>query len=76
MNDAAVGFQCPDCVAEGRKTTRSGRTAYGGLRPTNASITSFVLIGINAVVWVAIMVTGGGSSRWWTGWRCDPTDCA
>ena len=34
MSDAAVGFQCPSCVAEGRKATRSGRTPYGGLRPT------------------------------------------
>ena len=33
MRDAAVGFQCPTCVAEGAKSTRSGRTAYGGLRP-------------------------------------------
>ena len=63
MRDAAVGFQCPQCVAEGRKTTRSGRTAYGGLRPTNASITSGVLIGVNVAVWVAILVTGGGGSR-------------
>lgn len=63
MRDAAVGFQCPECVAEGRKQTRSGRTAFGGLRPTNASITSGVLIGINAAVWLAIMVTGGSGSR-------------
>ncbi len=63
MNDAAVGFQCPECVAAGRKATRSGRTAYGGLRPTNASITSFVLIGINAAVFLAILVTGGSRSR-------------
>ena len=63
MRDAAVGFQCPECVAEGRKTTRSGRTAYGGLRPTNASITSGVLIGINVAVWLAILATGGSGSR-------------
>ncbi len=63
MRDSAVGFQCPSCVAEGAKTTRQGRTAYGGLRPTNAGVTSMTLIGINVAVWVAILVTGGGGSR-------------
>jgi membrane associated rhomboid family serine protease len=63
MRDAAVGFQCPECIAEGKKSTRSGRTAYGGLRPSNASTTSFVLIGLNVAVWLGILVTGGNSSR-------------
>lgn len=63
MRDAAVGFQCPSCVDEGKKATRSGRTAYGGLRPTNASTTSGVLIAINAAVWIAILATGGAGSR-------------
>ncbi|HEU5036064.1 MAG TPA: rhomboid family intramembrane serine protease [Nocardioides sp.] len=63
MRDASVGFHCPECVAEGKRATRSGRTAFGGLRPSDAGITSFVLIGINAVVWLAIMVTGGTASR-------------
>lgn len=63
MRDASVGFQCPDCVAEGQKATRSGRTAYGGLRPTNASITSGVLIALNVGVWLSILLTGGRSSR-------------
>lgn len=62
MNDAAVGFQCPSCIAEGKKTTRSGRTAYGGIRPTNPGATTMALIGINIGVWVAIMVTGQGAS--------------
>ncbi|MGB0099601.1 MAG: rhomboid family intramembrane serine protease [Nocardioides sp.] len=62
MRDASVGFQCPDCVSEGAKSTRSGRTAYGGLRPTNASVTSGVLIAVNVGVWIAILLTGGGSS--------------
>ncbi len=63
MRDASVGFQCPDCVSEGRRTTRSGRTAFGGLRPTNAGVTTFTIIGVNVVVWLAIMVTGGNGSR-------------
>ncbi len=57
MRDSAVGFQCPECVKEGAKTTRSGRTAYGGLRPSNAGITSMVIIGINVLVWLP-MVAG------------------
>jgi membrane associated rhomboid family serine protease len=63
MRPAAVGFQCPECVKEGSKETRSGRTAYGGLRPTDASITSMVLIAINVGVWIAILATGGATSR-------------
>ena len=62
MRDAAVGFQCPQCVAEGAKTTRSGRTAYGGLRSGNPALTSMVLIGLNVLVWLAIQATGGRSS--------------
>lgn len=63
MRDAAVGFQCVECVAEGQKATRQGRTAYGGLRPMNASITTMVLIGINAAIWAMITATGGQDSR-------------
>ncbi len=63
MHSAAVGFQCPGCVAEGARSTRSGRTAYGGLRPTNASVTSAVLITLNVAVWLAVVLTGGRGSR-------------
>jgi len=63
MRDAAVGFQCPDCVAEGARATRSGRTAYGGLRPTRAGSTSIAIIAVNLAVWVAVLATGGGTSR-------------
>ncbi|ANH37733.1 Rhomboid protease GluP [Nocardioides dokdonensis FR1436] len=63
MRDASVGFQCPECVAEGARSTRQNRTAYGGLRPTDASRTSMVLIALNVAVWIAISVTGGAASR-------------
>lgn len=63
MRPAAVGFQCPSCVQEGSKQTRSGRTAYGGRRSGNPALVSQVLIGINALVWIAIMATGGRSSK-------------
>ncbi|MEX0429282.1 rhomboid family intramembrane serine protease [Nocardioides sp. DS6] len=63
MNAASVGFQCPECVREGRATQRAARTTYGGLRPTDASFTTLVLIALNAVVWLLINLTGGNGSR-------------
>ncbi|MFT4288760.1 rhomboid family intramembrane serine protease [Nocardioides sp.] len=63
MTTAAVGFQCPECVAEGRRTTRSPQAAYGGARVSSATATSFVLIAINAVVWLLINVTGRSTSK-------------
>ncbi|WP_408897541.1 rhomboid family intramembrane serine protease [Nocardioides sp. R1-1] len=63
MRDAAVGFQCPDCIAEGRASVRQAKTAYGGQISANPGLTSLVLIGINAVVWIAIMATGERTSR-------------
>jgi membrane associated rhomboid family serine protease len=62
MRDAAVGFQCPTCVAEGARTTRSIQAPYGGSRSANPALTSLVLIGLNVAVWLAIMVTGRSSS--------------
>lgn len=62
MRDAAVGFQCPSCVAEGARSTRSARTAYGGLRSANPGISTAVLVAINAAVWLAVLATGGASS--------------
>jgi membrane associated rhomboid family serine protease len=63
MRDASVGFHCPSCVAEGAKSTRQGRTAYGGRRSGNAALTSMALIGLNVAAWLAIVLTGGYASR-------------
>ncbi len=62
MHDAAVGFQCPDCVAQGRKQTRQGRTPYGGRRSANPQTTSLALIAVNVGVWLATVLAGGSSS--------------
>ncbi|KRF20683.1 rhomboid family protein [Nocardioides sp. Soil797] len=65
MTPAAVGFQCPECVREGAKQTRSARTPYGGVRTQNPGLVSMVLIGINAFVWLLITATGGDRSEWY-----------
>lgn len=62
MVPSAVGHQCPECVHSGMVATRQGALPYGGTRVANPLIDSAVLIGINALVWVAIMTTGGNSS--------------
>lgn len=54
MNSAAVGFQCPNCVKEGARTTRSGRLPYGGAHSANPALTSLGLIVLNLAVWLAI----------------------
>lgn len=61
MVGAAVGFQCPECVKQGAKQTRSGRAAYGGQRSTNPQLTSVVLIAVNVLVW--LLLTGDHALR-------------
>lgn len=63
MRDAAVGFHCPDCVKAANKGSRQNKAMYGGERSADPRLTTYVLIGIIALVWLAITGTGGGSSR-------------
>lgn len=63
MEPAAVGFQCPECVREGHRTTRQAQSRYGGARSTNPALTTMVIIGINVVVWLTVLVTGSSKSR-------------
>jgi membrane associated rhomboid family serine protease len=63
MRPAAVGFQCPDCVKEGARTTRQARTPYGGTRHGGGPVVTWTLLGLNVLVFLAISSTGGNSSR-------------
>ncbi|MFT4109027.1 rhomboid family intramembrane serine protease [Propionicimonas sp.] len=63
MIPAAVGFQCPECVAAGARQTRQNEGSYGGTRSANPAATTITLIAMNAVIWVAILLTGGSGSR-------------
>jgi membrane associated rhomboid family serine protease len=64
MRSAAVGFQCPECVSQGARSTRVGRAPYGGARSSNPALTSQVLIALNLAVYVLLLATGGGRSPW------------
>jgi membrane associated rhomboid family serine protease len=50
MTSAAVGFQCPECVREGRATVRQPRTVAGGLiRGAGGDVTRVIVAGTVAV---------------------------
>jgi membrane associated rhomboid family serine protease len=66
MNSASVGFQCPECIAEGRRTVRAPRTIGGGLVPRRAGYVSFTLIGLNILAFLAVMVTPGENEGDWS----------
>lgn len=62
MNSASVGFQCPNCVKEGARTTRTGKLPYGGAHSANPALSSIGLIVVNIAVWLAISADGGNGS--------------
>lgn len=47
MTEASVGFQCPECVNEGRRTQRPVRTAFGGSRAGIAGYVTISLVALN-----------------------------
>jgi membrane associated rhomboid family serine protease len=77
MVSAAVGFQCPECVAEGRKTVREPRTVFGGKVYARPGLVTTTLVGLCVaayVVQVAVPSTTGkgemfglavASGQWW-----------
>lgn len=52
MIAAAVGFQCPECVREGRATTRQARTLAGGAIHGDPVLVTKILIAANVALFV------------------------
>src|SRR5437764_10220228 len=54
MREASVGHQCPECVAEGRRTQRAPRTPFGATSGAGqAGYATITLIGVNVVLLIA-----------------------
>src|SRR3954451_23192236 len=59
MNAASVGHQCPECVAEGRRSVRPARTAFGGAGAGRAGYVPRTLIGLNVFMMILSTAFGG-----------------
>ena len=58
QRQAAVGVQCVDCVAEGAKTVRQGRTVFGGRVTDGRPRLSFGIIGVTVGFFVLQLALG------------------
>ena len=59
MNEASVGFQCPECVREGRQAQPAARTAFGGSQAGRNGWVTKALIGLNVIMYIVIVAAGG-----------------
>ena len=62
LRDAAVGQQCVDCVAEGRRGVRQGVTVAGA-RPGTRPVVTPLLIAVNVAVFAWTVFTSGSLNR-------------
>ncbi len=60
MRSASVGFQCPECVAQGAATVRTPRTTFGGRVTGDTSRVSLTIVALNVVVFVLGLAVGQG----------------
>ncbi|HOA66942.1 MAG TPA: rhomboid family intramembrane serine protease [Phycicoccus elongatus] len=56
---AAVGIQCVDCVAQGAKQVRQGRTVFGGQVAVGRPLVTLTIIGLCAAVFLGQKVVPG-----------------
>jgi membrane associated rhomboid family serine protease len=58
MVSASVGFQCPECVAEGNRGVRQARTTFGGRVHGDTAVVTKALIAINVAVFLLALAGG------------------
>ncbi|MFG3238259.1 MULTISPECIES: rhomboid family intramembrane serine protease [unclassified Streptomyces] len=60
MREAAVGHHCVECVKEGQRSVRQGRTVFGGVAPRSAvPLVTYVLMGLNIAAYLGELVRPG-----------------
>jgi len=62
MIPAAVGFQCPECVRQGRVQTR---TVFGGRVTANPHAATYALIGLNCLAFLGEISSTAFVNRFW-----------
>lgn len=60
---AAVGIQCVDCVAEGRRTVRQARTVFGGQVTDGRPVVTMTVIALCVAVFLGQLVDGSLTER-------------
>ncbi|MCW2713356.1 MAG: rhomboid family intrarane serine protease [Frankiales bacterium] len=58
MRAASVGFQCPECVAEGAKTVREARTTFGGRITDDSSRVTQIVLAVCVGLYVLGLIVG------------------
>jgi membrane associated rhomboid family serine protease len=56
MNPAPVGYQCPQCVAEGNTEVRQPQTVLGGEVHASGDLVTKILLGINVAVFLLTFI--------------------
>ena len=62
LREASVGYQCVDCVNEGRRATRRGVT-IAGAEPGGRPLVTPTLVALNVAVFAWTVATSGSISR-------------
>ncbi len=62
MREASVGFHCPECVADGRRTQRRPATRFGGSTAGQRGLVTTTLIAVNVAVFLLGVVVSHGQA--------------
>jgi membrane associated rhomboid family serine protease len=60
LRPASVGFQCPECVAQGNASVRRPTNPYGGTIVARAGVVTLILGVLNVVAFVVTVATAPG----------------